>query len=156
MRLVVVVLACLGMVACHDNRLYEDHTTFGQRAWDVNVAPTFEFEVAQPATLPIYYTVRNSLDYPYARLFVNYSLHDSTGQVLEEKLISNYLFDQKTGEPLGKSGLGDVFDHRFVLSPGFAFPAKGKYHVRLEQFMRQDTLKGILAIGVRVENPVQP
>jgi gliding motility-associated lipoprotein GldH len=136
--------------------LYEDHVTFAARAWDVKVVPAFEFEVNEPETLPIYYTVRNSLDYPYARLFVNYSLHDSTGLVLERKLVGSYLFDQKTGEPFGQSGLGDVFDHRFVLSPGFAFPAKGKYQVRLEQFMRQDTLPGVLAVGVRVEKPAKP
>lgn len=153
MRWVFFALACLSVVACSDDRLYEDHMAFKQRAWDAKVIPAFEFEVDQPATLPIYYTVRNSLDYPYARLFVKYSLHDSTGSVLESKLVSNYLFDQKTGEPFGQSGLGDVFDHRFALSPGFSFRAKGKYQVRLEQFMRQDTLKGILAVGVRVEIP---
>ena len=31
------------------------------------------------------------------------------------------------------------------------YKSKGKHKVKFEQFMRQDTLQGILAVGLRVE-----
>ena len=61
------------------------------------------------------------------------------------------LFDAKTGKPLGKSGIGDLYDHRFILLNNYKFKNKGKYRIVFEQFMRMDTLPGIMAVGLRVE-----
>jgi gliding motility-associated lipoprotein GldH len=99
----------------------------------------------------IYYNVRNSLEYPYARIFIQYTLSDSTGLTMEKKLDARFLFDQKTGKPLGNSGIGDVFDHQFLLIEKQAFNYPGKYQLKIEQFNRQDTLRGILAVGARIE-----
>ena len=62
----------------------------------------------------------------------------------------------KTGKPFGTSGLGDIYDHRFELLKDYQFPTRGKYRIKLEQMMRMDTLHGILAVGVRVENNSLP
>lgn len=140
------------LVSCDSDRLFEQNTEFKDRTWKVNEPVVFEFTIEDPELkYNLYYNVRNSLDYPYARLFVEYQLSDSMGTELSKKLVSEYLFDQKTGKPLGSSGLGDVFDHRFLLLEKQEFKAAGKYRLRLEQFNRQDTLKGVLAVGVRVE-----
>ena len=82
---------------------------------------------------------------------MTYSLHDSTGAELEKKLVSKLLFDDKTGEPHGNSGLGDLYDHRLPLILNYQFEKSGKYRVKFEQFMRTDTLSGVLAVGLRVE-----
>ena len=68
--------------------------------------------------------------------------------------MGEYLFDAKTGKPSGKSGIGDLYDHRFLLLQNYQFPKPGKYKIVLEQFMRMDTLPGIVAIGIRVEKAV--
>ncbi len=96
-------------------------------------------------------TVRNESDYPFANLYYQWQLKDSTGRELDKKLASDYLFDQKTGWPLGNSGLGNIYDHRFHLLEGYTFPYNGKYTLQYEQFMRTDTLRGILAVGLRIE-----
>jgi gliding motility-associated lipoprotein GldH len=62
-----------------------------------------------------------------------------------------FLFDQHTGKPQGSSGLGDIYDQRFPVISNYKFPSPGKYKVSFEQFMRKDTLEGVLAIGLRVE-----
>jgi gliding motility-associated lipoprotein GldH len=61
------------------------------------------------------------------------------------------LFHEKTGEPFGSSGLGYVFEHQFPLLENYTFKNPGKYTMRFEQFMRTDTLKGVLSVGIRVE-----
>lgn len=137
---------------CDDARVYEQNYDFEQRAWLVEDKPTFEFDVTNAADrYTLYCNVRNSVAFPYSRLFVKYELKDSTGKVLEGKMMPAFLFDQHTGEPQGSSGLGDLYDHRFPFITNYQFPSPGKYSVSFEQFMRKDTLEGILAVGLRVE-----
>jgi gliding motility-associated lipoprotein GldH len=140
---------------CDSNRVFEDYVEFKERTWKVQEPVSFEFEISntqQPYNL--YYEVRNSLDYPWQRIFVQYQLTDSTGTTLSNKLVSNYLFE-KSGEPLGRSGLGDVYDHRFIVLPNYSFTQPGKYKFTITQENREDTLAGILAIGFRVETALE-
>jgi gliding motility-associated lipoprotein GldH len=139
--------------ACDQSRVYEQNTDFTQRYWMVNEKPEFEFTIDQPGDhYTLYGNIRNSISYPYARIFFNYYLQDSTGAEIEKKLVTQYLFDAKTGKPFGNSGLGDIYDHSFELLKNYQFKHRGKYKIKLEQLMRVDTLPGILAVGVRIEN----
>lgn len=138
--------------ACDDNRVYEQITDFDNRQWISTEKPQFEFfidNIDQPYNL--YSDIRNSVSYPYSRFFFTYYLQDSTGSDIEKKMITEFLFDSKTGKPFGKSGIGDLYDHRFLLLKNYQFQRQGKYRVVFEQFMRMDTLPGILSVGLRVE-----
>lgn len=148
--LLLLFVTLLG--SCDSNRVYENNVEFADRNWKVIEEPRFEFNVPDTtARYNLYYNVRNTLDYPYARIFVTYHLYDSTGKELSRKLTYNDLFDQKTGRPFGESGLGDLYDHQFPVLNHYRFPFKGKYSMKLDQLMRQDTLKGVVAVGVRIE-----
>ena len=160
MRSVTFILFLLAaastLSSCDTNRLYETNHDFADRTWKVNETQEFEFRIEDTGKkYNLYYNVRNSLDYPYSRIFITYHLQDSVGNELQSKLNTQDLFDQKTGAPFGSSGLGDIYDHRFLLLDNYEFKFPGKYKIKLEQFTRQDTLKGVLAVGVRVET-VQP
>ncbi len=84
-------------------------------------------------------------------LFNTHSLIQLDSQI-DKKLNAQFLFDQKTGKPLGQSGIGDVFDHQFLLIEKHVFGNPGKYQLKIEQFNRQDTLRGILAVGAELKN----
>jgi gliding motility-associated lipoprotein GldH len=147
-----IIFLALFLAGCDDSRVYEVNHDFEQRAWLVNEKPEFEFEITNATDrYSLYCNVRNSVAFPYSRLFIKYSLTDSAGKSLEEKMMPAFLFDQHTGKPQGSSGLGDIYDQRFPIVTNYQFPAAGKYKVNFEQFMRKDTLEGILAIGLRVE-----
>jgi gliding motility-associated lipoprotein GldH len=146
-------LLLLGSVfSCDNNRVYEANVEFKDRSWKVIEEPRFDFNISDTSsTYNIYYNVRNSLDYPNSRIFVTWHLYDSSGRELVKKLVFNHLFDEKTGRPLGDSGLGDLYDHRFPILEKYSFSSPGKFSFKLDQFSRQDTLQGIIAVGVRVE-----
>jgi len=149
----IVILFIL--LSCDDSRVYEQQVDF-DKAWIVSDKPQFDFEIKDyTQTYNIYYTVRNSLDFPFSRIFISYQLHDSTGTELNKNLVSQYLFDQKTGEPFGSSGIGDLYDHRFPVLMNYSFSKPGRYTILLEQFNRRDTLNGVLAVGIRVEKATQ-
>jgi gliding motility-associated lipoprotein GldH len=153
MRIAFTLCAALVFLAsCDDARVYEEVFDFNERQWVVDEKPVFEFVIDDAdQRYNIYGNVRNSVSYPYSRLFFTYYLLDSTGVEIQKDLVSEFLFDAKTGEPQGRSGIGDLYDHQFILLKAYQFNTPGKYKIALEQFMRMDTLAGILAVGIRVE-----
>ncbi len=156
MRLLVALVASVILISCDDDRLYEKNVTFNDRIWKQADKAEFEFTIDDNSTpYNLYFNVRNSVDYPYSRIFVNYKLQDSLGLVLERQLLNSTLFDVKTGEPYGTSGLGDIYDHQILVKKNHIFPNKGEYKISFEQFMRKDTLDGILAVGLRVEKALK-
>lgn len=152
MRVVLFFLIILIISGCDSDRLYEKNYDFDEQAWLSSNQPAFEFSVRDTLkTFNLLCNVRNSAEYPFSRIFINYSLQDSAGVSLSHNMISTFLFEEKTGKPLGNSGLGDVYDHQIPILKNFQFKKAGMYSIRFDQFMRTDTLSGILAVGFRLE-----
>ena len=150
--ILLFLFLCVGISACDSTRLFEENTDFEDRIWVSAEHPTFVVKVPDHnQSYTIKANFRNSLEYPKANIYYRFLLMDSLGSAVEEKLISNFLFDEKTGKPFGSSGLGDIFDHQFPVLENYKFNYSGEYKIQLEQFMRMDTLEGILSAGVRVE-----
>jgi gliding motility-associated lipoprotein GldH len=146
-----LLLASLCIASCDSNRVYEDYKEFKTKSWMINDPAVFEFEITDTTKkYNLYYNVRNSWEYPWQRIFIQYQLTDSLDASLKTQLVSNYLFE-KSGKPLGRSGLGDVYDNQFLLLDNYSFSNTGSYRMKLEQQNRQDTLAGILAVGFRIE-----
>ncbi len=147
------IAVVLIFASCDSSRIYEQNFDFENRYWAVAEQPQFEFTIDNVnQKYNLYVNVRNEISYPNANLYFTYYLADSTGKVLEKELVTEFLFDKKTGKPLGKSVLGDIYDHQIQLQKGYIFKNPGKYSIRYEQFMRADTLRGMLGIGLRVEH----
>lgn len=145
----------LTLFSCDTTRLYEENRDLEQTQWLYRDTVTFEFRVRDLGKrYNLLCNVRNTSDYPYARLFINYTLKDSTGSELTKDMTSVFLFDAKTGKPFGTSGVGDVFDHRIPLLSNHQFLFTGKYTLEFEQRMRLDTLNGIRAVGYRLEEVI--
>jgi gliding motility-associated lipoprotein GldH len=156
-RTFAFIIAAFLLHACDEQRLFENYKDFDNSAWVVSDQPAFEFSIAD-TQLPynLYCNLRNAESYPFADFRFSYYLSDTTGALTDKRLKITYLFDRKSGEPYGESGLGDIYDHQFLLLKNYKFSHPGKYTVRFEQFMRRDTLPGILAVGLRVERAEQP
>lgn len=150
----LLLIAFLG-TQCQTDGLFQGKKDMPSEGWALQEKPQFRFEI--PADAPPYeftYLVRNTIEYPYYNLFIRHTLRNEKNEVVQSKLEELTLFDAKTGKPLGE-GLGDLFDHKIrsiSLNKRVPLPP-GKYVLELEQFMRQDTLSGILTVGVAVKTP---
>ena len=51
------------------------------------------------------------------------------------------------------SGMDDIYEHRIPLTPEESFKP-GNYTFRVEQIMREDPLKNVLNVGLRVEKEI--
>lgn len=152
MRIILFFSLALVICSCDSDRLYEKNYDFENRVWLANDQPAFEFNVNDTVkTYNLYCNIRNSVQYPFSRIFINYSLQDSAGVSVSKNLISTFLFEEKTGKPLGSSGLGNTYDQQVPILKNFRFKKPGQYSLKFEQFMRTDTLSGIHAVGFRLE-----
>ena len=141
--------------SCDENRVFDENYDFEQKVWLNDTVPSFEFEISDTdQTYNLLWNVRNTIDFPYRNLYVTYYLEDTLGRRLSTDLHNMMLFDSKSGKPYG-SGMGDIFSHQIMALPGYRFDTAGVYRIRLEQYMRTDSLKNILSIGVRVEENIE-
>lgn len=151
MRYLILLCLVAVLAACDSNRVYEDFNDMEEAFWHLDSIQTFSFEITDTTRrYNLKATFRNASSYPFYNLYFQYTLTDSLDNVLKQQLKQVDLFDPKTGEPRG-SGLGDLFDHSFMLEEGYQFDTPGEYSLSLEQYMRRDTLPFILSVGARVE-----
>ncbi|MBD2701106.1 gliding motility lipoprotein GldH [Spirosoma sp. BT702] len=139
------------VTSCDTNAVYKEYTDIDEGKWFIKNAPSFTFQI-DDATVPynIYYNLRNSLSYGYYNLYLTRYLRDESGKEMESRLDELILMDPKTGKPNG-DGLGDLFDHKFLMKRNYRFPKPGKYTMQIRQYMRQDPLLNILSVGITVE-----
>lgn len=148
---IFILGSILLLMGCDKSRVYETNHDFNDGLWASSDTLSFDFSIPDSALhYNIILNVRNTIDFETARFFVQYQLNDSTS-VLRKRLVQQNLFDIKTGEPFGDSGLRNIYTHQFLLERGITLPSTGKYQVKLNHMMRYDTLQEIRSIGIRVE-----
>lgn len=147
----IILVVLVSMTSCDSSRVYEEFNDMDEAFWHLDSTQTFDFPIEDPSrAYNLAATFRNASSYPFYNLYFQYTIKDSVQNVLKEELKEVNLFDPKTGEPFGE-GLGDLFDHVFILEEGYQFPERGVYSIEMKQFMRMDTLPFILSVGARVE-----
>lgn len=154
LRFVLRRAPVLGLVAllaaCDPNRVFEQNIDFPNNSWDVQQKPTFAFAIQDTAArYDVYFNVRHASAYGFYNLYVKHTLTGPAGPVGPPLLHQLLLMDAKTGEPKG-SGTGDIYDIQLLALPRQRFARPGTYTLTLEQYMRQDQLPGVMAVGVRV------
>lgn len=150
-RLSLLVITVFWAIGCDTNAVYKEYTDIDDGKWYIKNAPSFTFQI-DDASVPynIYYNLRNSLSYGYYNLYLTRYLRDAAGKEIESRLDELILMDPKTGKPNG-DGLGDLFDHKFLMKRDYRFPKAGKYTMEIRQYMRQDPLLNILSVGITIE-----
>ncbi len=146
-----ILLVALLVIGCDTSAVYKEYTDIEDGKWFIKNAPSFTFGI-KDASVPynIYYNLRNSLSYGYYNLYLTRYLRDAGGKEIESRLDELILMDPKTGKPNG-DGLGDLFDHKFLMKRNYRFPKPGQYTMQIRQYMRQDPLLNILSVGITVE-----
>ena len=139
-----------GLTACDPNRVFEQNTDFPNYSWDVQRKPAFTFAIKDTtARYDVFFNVRYASAYGFYNLYVKHTLAGPAGPVGVPLLHQMLLMNPKTGEPKG-SGTGDIYDIQVLALPRQRFAAPGNYTLTLEQYMRQDQLPGLMAVGIRV------
>lgn len=142
----VLFLLLIG-TSCSTDRLYEDYISLNESTgWNQNDSLQFdlgELDIRGKKTL---LAIRYTDLYPFSNFYVRVISKDSSLQVIDNKLINLPLFDSKSGEPLGE-GFGSTYTKFDTLPVPFK---SGTQSITLLQYMRQESLPGIEAAGIKI------
>ncbi|UZD22493.1 gliding motility lipoprotein GldH [Algoriphagus halophytocola] len=145
-RLLLGVALLVGITSCTDERIYEDFQTIPSQNWGTQDSLTFDLGETKLTNSPNLIAVKYNEDYAFTNCYLRIISRDSSQVILENKLVNLILFDPKSGEPLGE-GFGSVYT-RYDTLPFQLNPATKT--VTLLQYMRQDKLPGVEAVGLKI------
>ena len=138
------------MVGCRDkNAIIDQSSEVPNHNW--TYLNKFKYDVKiddEKISYNLYMNLRVTADYKYSNIFVliTQTRPDKKAEVRRYELkLAN-----KDGEWLGK-GSGNLYSYQSLFRSNYKFPAKGVYHILIEQNMRDNPLREVSDVGMRVE-----
>jgi gliding motility-associated lipoprotein GldH len=140
----------LSFNGCTDKKaVIDQNTPVPDHSW--TYANKFQYDVKiDDISVPynLYMNLRVTADYKFMNLFV---LVTQIGPD-KKSTIKRYelTLADKSGEWLGE-GSGNLYSYQLPFLTNYKFPLKGTYHFYIEQNMRENPLKEVNDVGLRVE-----
>lgn len=138
----------LYLAACTTVDLYEKNVSLDDHEWKSSYKPEFTFTIKDTSSLyQVYFVIRHTEKYNYNNIWINlYS--QPPGDTLHKAPYELQLATNDKGWLA--TGMDDIYEHRIKLTRPVSLKA-GDYKLVLENIMREDPLKHVLNVGVRVE-----
>lgn len=137
------------IASCQKESVYNQYVDLEEGNWQLDSLINFEFEIkATSKPVDVFYNIRHDVSYPFYNLYTKYELTDPKGKIVRSNMHEAKLMDATTGVP---NGTGEsIFDNQILLLKDFKFPESGKYKFSIKQYMREQQLEGILAVGLTI------
>lgn len=150
------IAACLFVAGCTGHVVFQQDAEVPDGIWSRTWKPQFTFEVQDTLSLhDIYLDIRHTGDYPFSNMYIFATLQGPGGTYTDT-------VECTLADPAGRwygQGTGFIFSDRFqahvLYKMGNRFPRSGRYVFTLEQAMRTDELKGVIDVGISVEQARQ-
>jgi gliding motility-associated lipoprotein GldH len=147
-RLFIVLLSSCILVSCTTVDLYEKTVFLPNHEWKGDYKPEFDFTITDTTTLYLVsFVIRHTEKYNYNNIWINlYS--QPPGDTLHKAPYELQLATNEKGWLA--TGMDDIYEQRRELTGKIPLKA-GQYKLVLENIMREDPLKEVLNVGVRIE-----
>jgi gliding motility-associated lipoprotein GldH len=145
-RIGVFLAGILLLGSCDQERLFEDFQSVENQKWSSIDSMKFDLSTLKNLGSSQLIALRFEDSYGFSNCYVRVISKDSTGRILENKLINVPLFDSKSGKPLGK-GFGNTYT-KYDTLPFDLLPQTKS--LTFLQYMRQEELAGIDAVGLKI------
>lgn len=133
--------------SCSGDRVFEEFQAFDSISWNEKDTVSFDLRGLKDKTGTNLIGVRYTEAFPFSNFYVRVISEDSSGVVLDNKLINIPLFDSKSGKPKG-NGFGN--SHTYYDTLPFKLPEKTSRLIYL-QYMRQENVPGVEAVGFKIQ-----
>lgn len=149
---VLVIVAFFSLLftcySCNFNTVVDTNQSIEDNQWLYANAAKADFEI-DDATKPyeVSFKLRINGEYRYSNLFVMATFKDAKQR---KKVRYQFKLAKADGQWLGK-GSGDLYTYTFPLLKNHRFADTGKYHIEIEQNMRDNPLLGISDVGIEVK-----
>ena len=148
--LLFVLLNIAWLASCDNpNTVADTNQALDNRTWSYINKVRVPVEIEdEKAAYNIYVNLRHTADYKYSNIFLLVHFKRPDGKMVTER--KEFKLAHADGQWLGK-GSGNLYSYQLPLSENHRFPNKGKYLFEIEQNMRDNPLKEITDVGLRVE-----
>lgn len=143
----IMALYCSG---CSDpNAVIDKSTGIDNHNWSYVNVIKYDINVTDPSVAyNIYLNLRVTGDYKYSNIFI---LFHKNGPAMKPYTTRfEFKLANASGEWFG-TGSGDLYSFQMPFLTNYKFPAKGVYHLAVEQNMRDNPLHEVSDVGLRVE-----
>lgn len=136
--------------SCGTIDVFEKSVSIPNHEWNSSYKPEIDFEITDTASLyNIFVVVRHTDAYMYNNIWMNVYTQVPLDTTNKQRLDLRLATDNKGW--LG-SGMDDIYEHRILITHTPQRLTKpGVYKFRLENIMREDPLKYVMNVGIRVE-----
>jgi len=137
------------LLACNPDVVFEKNKSIDSNGWHYQDKITFHHNFSDTTILyDIFLNVRNNIEYPFSNFIVFFETEFPDGRIFRDT-IETILAD-RTGKWKGR-GFGNIKSNSFHFRRDVWFPLEGDYSFTIEHAMREEYLKGITDIGIRIE-----
>jgi len=149
-RSIFLLVPCaLCLSTCTTVDLYERTVSLPGHEWKSTNKPEFNFIITDTTVLyQVFFVIRHTEKYNYNNIWVNY-YYQPPNDTLHKEAREFQLATNEKGWLA--TGMDDIYEHRIKLSPDAGKLKAGSYKFILENIMREDPLKEVLNVGVRIE-----
>ena len=138
--------------ACNDQVIIDTNQEINNRNWSyINKIQIPVNIVDNTKSYNLYLNLRHTADYKYSNVFV--LIHQIGPDKKKATIRKEFQLAYPDGEWLG-SGSGNLYSYQLPFQEGYKFPSAGKYIFEFEQNMRDNPLREISDVGLRIE-PVE-
>ena len=149
-KIIPILLPALFISSCAKIDLFEKQVKIPSQEWFYTNTPVFTFEISDTASLyNLYIILRHTDAYSYTNIWLRLG-SKAPGDTMHFQNINLSLANDAHGWE--GTGIDDIFEVRKNITPGpVSFKKPGIYTFSISQIMRENPLKNILNVGLRVE-----
>ena len=148
-KVIFIALLITTICSCGKIDLYEKQAQIPAQKWFYNNVPEFTFQIEDTASLyNIYVVLRHTDLYGFNNVWLRVG-SQAPGDSISYQNLNLRL---ATGTSWKGTGMDDIYEIREMISPGpVSFNKTGDYHFTIAQIMRENPLRYIMNVGLRVE-----
>ncbi len=146
-NIIFIFSAITLLSSCNGSTLYEKHMELEKNKWAFSEPFKSEFDLQLADTVDININITHTDDYPYENIYLR--LTQNLGKYEKVDTITFNLSD-KYGHWKGNKTWGDGYNYSFSYLKNCHISRKHN-SLKIEQFTRNDTLKGLNKIGITIE-----
>lgn len=150
----VYILASVIFLSCSiPTGVFEKNVSLPRQEWQSSFQPEISFQIKDTSSLyNIFFVIRHSDAYDFNNIWIRATV-DQPGELGPKS--------QQYDLPLANNEKGwigaamdDIYETRILIQPQTKFRKIGDYHFTLEQIMREDPLRHVLDVGIRIEKMI--
>jgi gliding motility-associated lipoprotein GldH len=136
--------------SCRQISIFEKNITFAKNEWKADVSASGIFTIQDTAALyNLHVVLRHTDAYAYNNIWLNVGLQFPGDSMYFQKMDLSLGNDASGWEGIGMNDIWEV--RKLIYGTPKRFKKAGLYHFSIQQIMRDDPLKHVMSVGLRVE-----